>query len=82
MDIYTIGHYTHTKESFLTMLARAEIETLIDVRTFPASRKFPQFNQHQMEEWLQAAEINYYHLTDLAGRRNKSSLVQDELNSG
>lgn len=82
MDIYTIGHSTHTKEFFLNMLATAEIETLVDVRAFPASRKFPQFNQDQMREWLQDAGIKYYHLTNLAGRRNKSSLIQEELNSG
>lgn len=82
MKIYTIGHSTHSQEDFLKMLHKAEIEVLADVRAFPASRKFPQFNQAAMQSWLADAGIGYEHFPLLAGRRNKSQLIQDELNSG
>lgn len=82
MDIYTIGHSTHTKEELLAMLYKAEIKVLADVRAFPASRKFPQFNQEAMRKWLADAGIRYEHFPLLTGRRNKSQLIQDELNSG
>lgn len=82
MDIYTIGHSTHTKEEFLDMLHDADIELLADVRAFPASRKFPQFNQAALKEWLLEANIQYEHFPFLAGRRNKSQLFQEELNDG
>lgn len=82
MNIYTIGHSTHSKEEFIAMLHKAEIEVLADVRAFPASRKFPQFNQEAMHKWLAEAGIRYEHFPLLAGRRNKSELIQDELNKG
>lgn len=80
MDIFTIGHSVHTKEKFIDMLDDANIEALVDVRAFPASRKFPHFTKDRMKQWLDEAGFNYYHLNSLAGRRRKSYLVQDELN--
>ena len=82
MDIYTIGHSTLTKEEFLDMLSIAEIETLVDIRSFPASRKFPQFNQTRFKEWLNEANIEYIYAPLLGGRRNKSQLIQEEVNDG
>lgn len=80
MKIYTIGHSTHTKNEFLNMLQFAKIEILVDVRAFPGSRKFPQFNKETMKEWLEEADIKYYHLVDLGGRRKKSTEVDSKLN--
>lgn len=82
MDVYTIGHSTLSKEGFLEMLFTAEIETLVDIRTFPASRKFPQFNQAKFKEWLNEANIEYIYAPLLGGRRNKSQLIQEEVNNG
>lgn len=82
MDIFTIGHSTHSKQEFLDMLHKAEIEVVADVRAFPASRKFPQFNQAALNDWLAADGIQYEHFPLLAGRRNKSRLIQEELNEG
>lgn len=82
LDIYTIGHSTHTKEEFINMLHFANIEVLVDVRAFPGSRKFPQFTKEHMEVWLPLARIEYVHLVSLAGRRTKSPLIQDIVNKG
>ncbi|MHA6250386.1 DUF488 domain-containing protein [Oceanobacillus sp. CAU 1775] len=81
MDIYTIGHSTHSKEAFLQMLQQEDIEVLADVRAFPASRKFPQFHQKNFEVWLAEADIQYEHFPLLGGRRRKSQEIQEELNS-
>src|SRR5699024_6965185 len=51
-------------------------------RAFPASRKFPQFNQDKLKQSLHAEGIDYEHFPLLAGRRNKSEKYQDELNAG
>lgn len=82
MDIYTIGHSTHSIETFIHMLKVAEIEVLADVRAFPASRKFPQFNQESLENSLAEHAIDYGYVPLLAGRRSKSQVIQEELNAG
>ncbi len=80
MAIFTIGHSTHTKEEFLKLLKDAGIEMVVDVRAFPGSRKFPHFHTDQMSIWLPEADIDYFHLKELGGRRNKSKTVDDEVN--
>lgn len=82
MEIFTIGHSTHSKKEFLEMLHVADIEVLVDIRAFPASRKFPQFNQTEFKEWLNKDNIEYIYAPLLGGRRNKSQLIQEELNDG
>ena len=82
MNIYTIGHSTHPKEELLEMLHEAQIELLADVRSSPASRKFPQFNKDDFRQWLEEDHIDYEHFPLLGGRRNKSQSYQDELNDG
>ncbi|WP_445683359.1 hypothetical protein [Sporosarcina sp. FSL W7-1349] len=39
MEIFIIGHYSHTKEEFFELLELAEIEQLFDVRAFPDTQK-------------------------------------------
>lgn len=67
--IYTIGHSTHSFEEFVEMLRSFDIRTLVDIRHFPGSRKFPHFNKENLAAELPKAGINYTHLEDLGGRR-------------
>lgn len=67
--IWTIGHSTRSLEEFLTLLNSFKINTLVDVRHYPGSRKFPQFNKESMEISLPENGIEYRHLLDLGGRR-------------
>jgi len=82
MDIFTVGHSTHSEEDFLKLLKDANIEVLADVRAFPGSRKFPWFHQDRMKEWLPENGIDYLHMPALGGRRRKSKTVDDEVNAG
>lgn len=82
MKIYTIGHSNHSKETFLEMLQEVSIKYAIDVRSMPGSRKFPQFDQDIMPDWLAENNIEYYHFSKLGGRRNKSKDIADNLNAG
>ena len=82
MDIYTVGHSTHTKEEFLKLLDDARIEKLVDIRAFPGSRKFPHFHEDRMKVWLPAHHIAYEHCGKLGGRRRKSKTIDDEINDG
>ncbi len=70
MRMWTIGHGTRTSEDFVATLHQVGVETLVDVRRFPGSRRNPQFMQATVAEDLQHAEIAYLHLPDLGGRRS------------
>lgn len=67
--IWTIGHSTRTFEEFVELLRLNQIEKLVDVRHYPGSRKFPQFNKDNLEIELPKCAIEYEHLVDLGGRR-------------
>jgi uncharacterized protein (DUF488 family) len=68
-SIYTVGHSTRALEDFLKILEREGIARLADVRTFPASRRYPHFNQDALAASLAGKEITYAHLAQLGGRR-------------
>ncbi len=80
LNIYTVGHSTHTEDEFLTLLNDAEIDLLVDVRAFPGSRKFPHFHKDRMRIWLPEAGIDYMHIEALGGRRNKSKTIDNDIN--
>ncbi len=67
--IYTIGHSTHSLEELVAMLQSFGILTLVDIRRFPGSRKYPHFNKENLAAALPEAGISYIHLEDLGGRR-------------
>ena len=67
--IWTIGHSTHSLDEFVAMLHSFEIEIVVDIRSFPGSRKFPQFNKEALEVSLPENKIEYTLLKKLGGRR-------------
>ena len=71
-EIWTIGHSTHTLDEFVAMLQPFGIETLVDVRSLPGSRKFPHFDKEVLEMDMPKNGIQYLHFKDLGGRRKTS----------
>jgi uncharacterized protein (DUF488 family) len=67
--VFTIGHGMRPAEELVEMLRAAGVETLVDVRRFPGSRRNPQFNQAALAGTLHAAGIAYRHAEELGGRR-------------
>lgn len=67
--IYTIGHSTRSLEDFVELLRANKIDKLIDIRSFPGSRKYPQFNKESLATSLPQHGIMYEHKVDLGGRR-------------
>ena len=51
------------------MLHSFGIELVADIRSYPGSRKFPQFNKENLEIALPRNHIQYVHLKELGGRR-------------
>jgi uncharacterized protein (DUF488 family) len=67
--IWTIGHSTRQLEQFLGLLEKFRIETLVDVRRFPGSRKSPQYGRDVLAAALRERAIDYRGLPELGGRR-------------
>lgn len=70
MRIWTIGHGTRPIDEFIGILRAAGVVTLVDVRTFPGSRRHPQFGKDALRASLSDAGIAYMHLPGLGGRRD------------
>lgn len=66
--VFTIGHSTRDFDEVLAMLRENDVTELVDVRSFPSSRKFPQWNQDAIKAAL-PANIRYRWIQDLGGRR-------------
>lgn len=73
LSVWTIGHSTHPIEEFVEALESFEIGFLVDVRSFPGSRRYPQFNKENLRQALAAAGIDYLHMPELGGRRKTKS---------
>ena len=69
--VYTVGHSTREWEDFVSVLNVHGIARLVDIRAFPMSRRFPQFNRERMELALPEAAIEYHWMRELGGRRAK-----------
>ena len=67
--VWTVGHSTRSAEEFGQMLVAHGIKALVDVRMFPGSRRYPQFNRTTLAESLAAIGIEYKHEPRLGGRR-------------
>jgi uncharacterized protein (DUF488 family) len=67
--IHTVGHSTRSIDAFLDLLKAHRIETVIDVRRWPASRRNPQFAREALARSLESAGIHYVWRGDLGGFR-------------
>lgn len=70
--IWTIGHSTRPIEDFLSLLAEARVTVVADVRSFPGSRKYPQYGKEALAATLATHSIGYQWLQALGGRRRVS----------
>lgn len=68
-QVFTIGHSTRGLDEVLEMLRANGVNELVDVRSFPASRKFPQWNRDAIEQAL-PTDIGYRWIRKLGGRRH------------
>jgi uncharacterized protein (DUF488 family) len=67
--LFTIGHSNLEFTDFLAVLAANGVQTLCDVRSRPASFRFPQFNREPLESVLAPAGIRYEFLGETLGGR-------------
>ncbi len=67
--LFTIGHSTRSLGEFLELLEREGVRHLIDVRAFPASRRYPHFAKENLARSLGERGLRYTHFPELGGRR-------------
>jgi uncharacterized protein (DUF488 family) len=74
-EFFTIGHSTHPIDVFVGLLTGHGIETLVDVRSFPGSRRHPQFNREALAAAIRTAGLSYRHMASLGGRRKEQDVA-------
>lgn len=68
-SIWTIGHSTRTLEELLELLHSFQVDVVVDVRSYPGSRRYPHFNKDALEISLPENGIQYLNFKGLGGRR-------------
>lgn len=76
MKIYTIGHSSRTFSEMLQILQIYHIETVVDVRRYPQSKRFPHFNRVNLEKALKSDGIQYNWLGELLGGFRKEDYTE------
>jgi uncharacterized protein (DUF488 family) len=70
--LYTVGHSNRSRDALVDLLHRADVRAVVDVRRYPSSRRFPQFNRDDLGAVLLRRGILYHHLgDDLGGYRRE-----------
>jgi len=73
--VWTIGHSNMSIERFLELLCAHEIELLVDVRTAPYSRHWPQFSRDALARSAQVNDVAYLFLgRELGGKPDDPAL--------
>jgi uncharacterized protein (DUF488 family) len=76
--LFTIGHSTRSLDELIAALQAHSIQTLVDIRSFPMSRRLPHFNRESLEKALTEVGMRYLWMKELGGRRKK--ILQDSPN--
>jgi len=80
MPIFTIGHSTRSVDELIALLSENDVGLVCDVRSYPRSRRHPQFNAEILPDDLARTGIGYVHLKALGGRRGRQDLGWPSLN--
>jgi uncharacterized protein (DUF488 family) len=70
--VHTVGHSTRSWKVFLEILKLHRIQLVVDVRRWPASKRFPHFSREAISASLDETGINYLWRGDLGGYRKPS----------
>ena len=73
--IRTIGHSNHPIERFVDLLKGGGVRLLVDVRSAPYSRRFPQFSREKLAKSLEAAGIDYAWEGEALGGKSGGSYI-------
>lgn len=71
--LVTLGHGTLDSQDFIRLLQEVLANELVDVRSYPGSRRVPQFGREALESWVPAAGVAYRWEQALGGRRRETA---------
>ena len=71
--VHTIGHSTRAIEDFALLLKTHDIESVVDVRRWPSSRRYPHFRREVLAGSLNTSGMEYIWRGDLGGFRKPSA---------
>ncbi len=74
--IFTIGHSNHSIPHFCQLLRQHGIGLVADVRSYPGSRRHPQFNRGVLSRALVTEEIHYLWLGEKLGGKVSLPFVE------
>jgi uncharacterized protein (DUF488 family) len=69
MQVLTVGHGTLSADELVDLLRSVQVGRLVDIRSFPGSRRNPQFGREEMQRWVPRTGLDYLWMRDLGGRR-------------
>lgn len=70
LTLYSIGHSNRPLDEFLKLVAAHAVHCIADVRAFPSSRRWPQFNREALAASLGQHDVRYEWIRLLGGRRH------------
>lgn len=70
ISVLTIGHSTHSLETFVNLLKAHTVGAVADIRSTPYSRYSPHFNRESLQTALRSHQIRYVFLGRELGARS------------
>ena len=67
--IYSVGHSNHEIQTLLSLLQQHHVDLILDVRSSPYSKRYPQYNQRELQSSLAEQRIAYEHFGTWFGAR-------------
>lgn len=70
LRLFTLGHSDLSLDSFFGLLEASSIRCIADIRSNPASSRFPQFERNALSFELQKRGFSYRWFRELGGKRS------------
>lgn len=70
--IFTLGHSNRTMDEFLAILELSSIKLVADIRSNPASARFPWFERNALASEIEKRGLSYRWFRELGGRQPPS----------
>lgn len=69
--VFSIGHSNRGLDELVRILKGHGIEALLDIRSYPRSKRNPGFNRENLEALLPGLGIEYHWIKELGGMRDR-----------